>query len=165
MFDTVKQIAKKKHMLRKWLVKSEELAEKWIREESKQKSRTIVQRGIYLATLGENIGGEMNTNPDYNEERPVLVISNNIVNTNNSNVIIVPLTSTIKTVERNGKIVPRVRSHYILSKLKYQFLSNDSTIKTEQIRTVSKVRLSKMMGMIDEEDYKRVKTRINTLID
>lgn len=50
--------------------------------------RGTVQGGIYLCELGENVGSEQNSNIE--ADRPVIVISNNLINSTASNIIVAP---------------------------------------------------------------------------
>ena len=56
-------------------------------------------------------------------------------------------------------------THYILKKEKYDFLTWDSCIKTEQIRSIASIRLEEIIGKIDDDDMRRVKNRLKSLIN
>lgn len=155
MTDLEKKKSLKETAIRDWTEKKIELAKDWIDNEPTQRTRRIVQRGIYLCILGENIGSEQNT--ELLERRPVLVLSNNIILPNDPNALIAPLTSKLETkTGRQGRTVPRFGSHYFLYKSKYTFLDENSAVMTEALRSVSKIRLVTKLGDIDELDYKRV---------
>lgn len=66
---------------------------------------------IYACYLGENIGHEKSRL----EARPCVIISNNRINYNGSNVIIVPLSKTIRYKE-NSTSELKYEWHYILKK-------------------------------------------------
>lgn len=149
----------KEQALRDWNEKKIQIAKRWIDEEKKQNSRKIVQSGVYFCDLGENIGSEQNTNLD--EPRPVLVVSNSFINKSGSNVIIVPLSKHLIIKKgRKGKIVPKYSSHYFLKKDKYTFLRYDSAVKTEEVRSVSKIRLLGKLGEINEQDFNNILIRL-----
>ncbi len=105
--------------------------------------REIYQGQIYICDLGsDNIGSEQSG------ERPCLVIQNNILNATSENIIVVPITSKRK------KVLP---THYILTNDKYGFLScNDNTVLCECIRSVSKKRIQKFIGQIDNYDLEEI---------
>lgn len=95
----------------------------------------MVKYNIYWADLNPVIGSEQSS------RRPVLIISNNIVNEILPIVTIIPLTS----IKENRKIYP---TEVFLSKADTQ-LSKDSVALIHQIRTISKNRLIKKCGNIE----------------
>ncbi len=94
---------------------------------------------IYEADLGIGDGSEQAG------VRPVLIIQNNTGNHYSPTVICVPLTSKCK------KQMP---THHTLTKLEYEFLTYDSIVLCEQIKTISKRRLSHRIGMVSKDDMK-----------
>lgn len=145
--------------LKNWSSIKTILSNNWISDEETPKKRTISKGAIMICDLGENIGSEQN------KKRPVLVVSNNHINQGN-NVIVVPLSTKLKTKHnKNGKVVPRYPSHYFLKQEKYPFLEEDSVVKCENIRTVSKIRLSDYIGLVSEEDYHKIKNRLKNIFD
>lgn len=145
----------KESALNIWNVKKIELAKKWIDNSEIQRKRSMIQNAVYLCDLGENIGSEQSN------FRPVVIISNNKFN-NGNNVVIVPLSTTLKTtINKKGVEVPKYRTHYFLKKSKYTFLSKDSCAKCEHITTVSRIRLGAYLGSIDSEDLDKIKIRIS----
>lgn len=143
----------KENALKTWMNEKITLSKKWIDDESAQKRRSMVQGAVHVCSLGENIGSEQN------EERPVLVISNNVINSTGGNVIVIPLTSRLSTKQFKGKTIPKYRSHYFLYMSKYDFLTYNSALKCEDTITVSKIRLKEHLGNIDSDDLQRVLTR------
>lgn len=81
-------------MLNNWLPWKIGLSKQWIENEEALRRRGIVQGGIYLFELGENVGSEQNSN--IGADRPVIVISNNLINSTASNIIVAPLSKTLK---------------------------------------------------------------------
>lgn len=145
--------------LKKWIPIKNELSDKWILNEETQRKRPISKGAIMICELGENIGSEQN------KKRPVLVVSNQYINQGNT-VIVVPLSTKLKTkTNKNGKIVPRYLSHYFLKQENYPFLKSDSAVKCENIRTISKVRLTDYLGLISDDDYKKIESRIKNIFD
>lgn len=148
----------KETALRDWTNEKIQLAHAWIDNAKTQKSRRISQRGIYWCTLGENIGSEQNT--ILYEKRPVLIMSNNIINPGDPNVLVAPLSKNLETKIRNGKTIPRFGSHYFLYQRTYNFLDYNSAVMTEALRSVSKVRIEGRMGEISEDDYLKVLAKL-----
>ena len=105
--------------------------------------REIYQGQIYICDLGnDNVGSEQSG------ERPCLVIQNNILNITSEIIIVIPITSKRK------KSLP---THYVLTNDKYDFLSfNENTVLCECIRSLSKKRLGKLLGQIDNTDLKAI---------
>ena len=79
--------------------------------------------------------------------RPCVIISNNKANKFSPNVIAVPLTS------RNKKDMP---THYALQPSKVNGLKVTSTILAEQILTVSKNAIKKIIGIVDDQHIDNV---------
>jgi mRNA interferase MazF len=74
--------------------------------------------------------------------RPCVIISNNKANKFSPNVIAVPLTS------RNKKDMP---THYALQPSKVNGLKVTSTILAEQILTVSKNAIKRIIGVVEDQ--------------
>ena len=83
-----------------------------------QRSVKYPRGAIYTCHLGENIGHEKSRL----EERPCLIISNNRINYNATNVIVIPLTKEIKYKD-NSHVELKYEWHYILKKEKKDFTS------------------------------------------
>ncbi|ONI45876.1 hypothetical protein AN641_02940 [Candidatus Epulonipiscioides gigas] len=110
--------------------------------ETKDVKYIYPKRGeIYEADLGIGDGSEQAG------IRPVLIIQNNTGNHYSPTVICVPLTSKCK------KPMP---THHTLTKLNYGFLTYDSIILCEQIKTISKSRLSHRIGLVGQDDMKTI---------
>lgn len=138
----------------KWLKRKTELieAKETLLQRKAQKGTQWVAQvyrgGIYDAELGEgNIGGEKN------KTRPVLVVSPNHLNRGNT-VIVVPLSTKYK-LGNNG--LPRYKNNFLLKTSTYSFLSGDSMVKFEDIRSVDVVRLRELRGNVSKEDMDRMK--------
>ena len=87
-----------------------------------------MKRGeIYFADLDPTIGAETQ------KKRPVLIVSNNANNNAADTVTIVPITSNIK----------RIYPFEVLLKCNKTGLTKDSKAQCHQIRTISKLRISK----------------------
>lgn len=160
MSSDEQKIRIKEKRLRDWTKEKLNLSNNWIRNQEKQRNRKIEQRGVYWCELGENLGSEQNT--ENNERRPVLVLSNNIINPKDPNILIAPLSKQLKTKKgKGGREVPKYNSQFFLYRQKYSFLTNDSAVMTEATRNVSKVRIASRLGEINEEDYKKVLAKLH----
>lgn len=140
------QKQKKSSQLDNWFISKENMANKWIDLKRDQKNLKIKQGEIYLCELGENIGYEIC------KARPVLIVSETRYS-QQGQAVIVPLTKNIR---------PQ-KTHYILKRNNYDFLTFDSCVKTEQIRSIASIRLIHKLGEITDEDFCRVKNRLRTL--
>lgn len=159
-----KKKVKKEKALNTWNGVKIILAKEFIDDEVNQINRKPVKGSVHLCQLGENIGSEQG------EERPVVIVSNNRINSTSPNVIIVPLSKALKkkTIinRKKRKIeVPRVGTHYFLKKNKYTFLDYDSAAMAEGLKTVSKIRLGKHLGKIDDKDLQAISSRIKWIFD
>ena len=95
----------------------------------------IIKRGeVWLAALDPTIGGEIQ------KTRPVVVVSNDISNSHNSVVSIVPLTSN----------VTRILSFEVYIPTGVGGVTKDSKVKPDQIRTIDKSRLIKLYGTLPD---------------
>ena len=159
--------------LQQWTTKKIELSEEWIEKEEQQIARNLVRGGIYMCELGENIGSEQGS------LRPVVVISNDLINRSSGNIFVVPLTKTLKKKiqigadkkpvrDKDGKIIflnePKMQSHYFLRKQKYTFLQHDSAAMCEVSRAVSKIRISTHLGNIESTDINKIETRLEWVL-
>ncbi len=86
------------------------------------------------------------TGHEIGKTRPALVISNDKNNEYSSTVTLIPITSSME------KIYP----FEVFISIKDSGLKLDSKIKCNQIRTVDKLRLSKLAGEISPEIIKKV---------
>lgn len=144
MNDLEKQ--RKSSMLDNWFISKESIASNWIDATSTQKNIRLHQGEVYLCELGENIGYEIC------KLRPVLVISDSRYS-QQGQAVVIPLTKNTR---------PQ-KTHYVLKKSKYNFLTFDSCLKSEQIRSISSIRLNQKLGQIDSTDIDKVKIRLKTL--
>lgn len=95
-----------------------------------------IKRGeVWLAALDPTVGSEIQ------KTRPVVVVSNDVNNANNSVVSVVPITSN----------VARILSFEVFIPAGVANLSKDSKAKTDQIRTLDKSRLVKRYGALPME--------------
>ena len=101
-----------------------------------------MQRGdIFSVDFGIPLGSEQGG------QRPALIIQNDVGNKSSETTIIAAITSTIYDVRYpfHVRISPRESG-----------LFAESTIKLEQVRTVSKLRLTKLIGTLSKDKMREV---------
>ena len=105
----------------------------------------IERKGIYLANLDPVIGHEIS------KTRPVIVVSNNVNNRYSGTVSVLPLTST-----NLKKIYPfevlRAKGTGNLPKI--------SKVKADQIRTLDKQRIVKLIGALSDKEMHQISEAI-----
>ena len=100
-----------------------------------------VRGEIWLVSLEPVVGHEIG------KTRPALIISNDRNNQFAETITVLPITSNIKKIYPFETFMPKRESN----------LPVDSKIKSNQIRTIDKKRLVKLIGNISEEKLKEVK--------
>jgi transcriptional modulator of mazE/toxin, mazF len=116
---------------------------------------------VFWCDLGENIGQETN------KKRPVVVLSSSKRNKRLSHVTVAPITSTIK-YKKFGDVTSGLKYpfHFLMKSNVYRFLDNDSVIKLEQLRTISKNRLDGYaIGKLSDADLKIINKKISNFLD
>ena len=88
--------------------------------------------------------------PEVNSNRPAVVVTNNIANTNGTTLTVIPLTTQ----------VTRVYSFQVLLAASDTGLDFDSKAQIEQIRSVSTSRFIKRLGQIPEFLMQEIDNRI-----
>ncbi len=111
----------------------------------------IIKRGgIYLAALDPVIGREIS------KTRPVLVVSNNVNNKFSGTVTILPLTSgNTEKVYPFEVFLPKGIAN----------LPKPSKVKADQIRTLDRSRIIKMIGILEKEAMSQVKEAMKCHLD
>lgn len=137
-----------------WINKKLKLNEHSIRNQAQLLSWKVNRGQIYTCFLGENIGFEKSRMA----ARPCIIVSSQRINHESGNVIVVPLSKNIKCESGTKKL--RYPYHYVLKKSKYPKLSFDSAVQCEDIRCISKARLSKYICNVTIEDMKNIRKRI-----
>lgn len=100
---------------------------------------------IYWVNLDPTIGTEIK------KLRPCLIVSNDIANIHYQQVTVLPLTSkNLKRVEPFQIFISKGKSN----------LGKDSKALAEQIRTVSRLRLARMVGTVPAETLEKVNEAI-----
>ena len=101
---------------------------------------------------------EMYFNPVKGSEqsgrRPAVIISGNALNDNLNIVVVCPLTTKIKGFKGNVILQPNLKNK----------LQKKSEVLTFHIRSVSKERLKKKIGVISKIELKQIKKTLNDLM-
>lgn len=138
----------------RWLNKKLKLNNYFIANESKLNNWKIHRGQIYTCFLGENIGYEKSRI----EARPCLIVSTKQINHESGNIIVVPLSKNIKY--QSGTRLLKYPYHYVLKKSKYPKLAHDSAVQCEDIRCISKARISTFVCNTDPKDMSQIKKRL-----
>lgn len=102
-------------------------------------------RQIWWVSLGQNVGVEINGKSE-TFERPVLILRR----FNDDSCLVLPISSKIK------------KGNYY-----FEFVNNNgdvNIINYSQIRTVSTKRMIRMVGVLDEEIFNKIKQNFKVLI-
>ena len=113
---------------------------------NRQTYRPVIRGDLFYADLSPVKGSEQGG------IRPVLVIQNDTGNRHSPTVIVAAITS------RTTKAA--IPTHVSLDKTLCG-LKQDSTVLTEQIRTIDKKRLKERMGMLDEDAMYQVNSALS----
>lgn len=151
----------KQHLLNLWVEKKERLALDFFRLKNGMSWWSKEKGEIFWCDLGENIGDEAN------KKRPVVILSSSKRNKRLSHIVVAPLTSTIKYKKTDDPSSGlKYTFHFLIQKNKYPFIENDSVIKLEQIRTVSKNRLDGYpIGKLSVKDIEIINKKLSNFLD
>jgi mRNA interferase MazF len=106
------------------------------------------QGEIWKVDLNPVIGSEQAGN------RPVVIISGNMLNKYLNVVIVCPLTTKVKNYKGNPVLSPNVNNR----------LTKTSEILIFQIRSISKERLKEKIGTIEPAEIEKIKTSLNDIM-
>jgi mRNA-degrading endonuclease toxin of MazEF toxin-antitoxin module len=135
-----------------WTRKKIDIIEAYVKRDKGDQCLPYVSAGeIYYAHLGTNIGSEID------KERPVLIFQTDDRFVRESNMaVIIPITSKLKDMPY------RVTIHS--SNVDENRGIADSSILVQQIRSISKARLSTLNGRLCEEKLREVEHEVNKLL-
>jgi len=106
----------------------------------------IIKKGeIYLANLDPVVGREIS------KTRPVVVVSNDQNNKFSGTVTILPITS---------KNINKIYPFEVLLKKGSANLPKNSKAKADQIRTLDKIRIVKVIGVLEKNEMCRIEKAI-----
>ena len=111
----------------------------------------MIRGDIYLADLDPTKDSEQAG------RRPVVIVSRDAINRSSPVVVIVPITKFTP----KKKIYP---SHYLLKATIANGLKIDSIAKCEQIRAISKSRLSRKWGSLDTGDLAKIDAALKIVL-
>jgi len=103
----------------------------------------VERYSIYWVNLDPTIGSEIN------KTRPAVVVSDNSMNNNLKTLVVCPLTSSIHPTWR--------------SRIPIKAGKKESEIVIDQIRTISKQRISKKLGQLTPEESLKVQLIITEM--
>lgn len=106
------------------------------------------QAEIWYADLNPTQGSEQSGH------RPVLILSGNMLNEHLKIVIVCPLTTKIKNYKGNLVIAPTLKNGLV----------SKSEILTFHIRSVSKDRLIKKVGVISDDELAHIKNGLDDIL-
>ncbi len=141
-----------------WLNKKLKLNNYSIQNKAQLLNWKINRGQIYTCFLGENIGFEKSKM----SARPCVIVSTQRINHESGNVIVIPLSKNIKYVRGTNKL--KYPYHFVLKKSNYPKLQFDSVIQCEDIRCVSKARLSKYICNVKSDDLKAIRKRLKNAL-
>jgi mRNA interferase MazF len=111
----------------------------------------MIRGEVYQADLDPIAGSEQGG------KRPVLIVSRNAINANAPIVIVVPLTSR----ENKRRLYPT----HVEFTVGEGGLSKDSVALCEQVRAISKARLTKRIGQVSSQRMSVVEAALKISID
>ncbi len=103
----------------------------------------VKQYEVYLLNLDPTIGSEMK------KTRPCVILSPDEMNNYLNNIIIAPMTSTVKGYPTRVKI---------------EFEGKEGEIVLDQIKTVDKSRIVKKLGKVEKSAVKNIKRVIKEML-
>jgi len=110
----------------------------------------FIQRGdVFWANLDPTIGVEIQ------KTRPVVVMSNDVINQRSQLVIVVPLTTNVTRLSPSHVLIPRGEGG----------LTEDSKALTEQIRAMDKQRLTTRIGILSPRFLRLIEQAIRNSLD
>jgi len=91
---------------------------------------------------------------EQSERRPAVILSGNMMNTYLGVVIVCPLTTKIKNYKGNVVLNPNNENN----------LKQTSEVLTFHVRSVSKVRLKKLIGVVSTDQLKTIKAGLDDIL-
>jgi mRNA interferase MazF len=104
---------------------------------------------VYIAQLDPTVGGEIR------KTRPVVVVSNDAINTHSRVVVVAPVTSNIERASPSHIIVPAGTARLVVS----------SRIPTDQVRAIDRRRLVQRIGRLPVGIRTEVKVALRATFD
>lgn len=164
MKDSVEKLIDEKwSSLDTWNTEKKYIAVSFFENETKILAMKVSKGEVFNCVIGENLGHEQC------DTRPVVVISSSFINCRTSTVLVAPLSTNVvkKTIIKNGREreVLKFSTQVLLRPNEYNFLSDESVVKLDQIKTVSKDRLLAKLGNLDTSTIKFLDKKICKYLD
>lgn len=158
-----KLIDEKCNSLDAWNIDKKHIAASFFENENEILTMKVFKGEIFNCVIGENLGHEQC------DTRPVVIISSNFINCRTSTVLAAPLSTNVvkKTIIKNGRErkVLRFSTQILLRPTDYSFLSAESVVKIDQMKTVSKDRLLGKLGNLNADTIKFLDRKICKYLD
>lgn len=164
MDDSLENLTDEKwNNLDTWNTEKKQIAASFFKNETKILAMEVSKGEVFNCVIGENLGHEQC------DTRPVVVISSSFINCRTSTVLVAPLSTNVvkKTIIKNGRErkVLKFSTQVLLRPNEYNFLSAESVVKLDQIKTVSKDRLLAKLGDLDNNTIKFLDKKISKYLD
>jgi len=104
---------------------------------------------VYIAQLDPTVGGEIR------KSRPVVIISNNVINTHSRVAVIAPVTSNVERASPSHIIVSAGTAGLVVA----------SRILTDQVRAIDRRRLIQRLGRLPAGVRAQVKEALRATFD
>jgi mRNA interferase MazF len=104
---------------------------------------------VFIAQLDPTVGGEIR------KTRPVVIVSNDAINTHSRVVVVAPVTSNVQHASPSHIIVAAGTAGLVV----------DSRVLTDQIRAIDRRRLVQRIGQLPVNIRDRVKTALRATLD
>lgn len=114
----------------------------------KSKNRKIRRGEVWIADLNPGYGVEIH------KKRPVVVISNNLINNHSLRIIVLPFTTQVHPLNAGKVLIPK--GEYSLEK--------ESAILVSDIRSIDKNRLIKKIGTVPQEKMLEVEESLKLVL-
>ncbi|MBI3290498.1 type II toxin-antitoxin system PemK/MazF family toxin [Candidatus Microgenomates bacterium] len=112
-------------------------------------ARIISHGQVWIADLNPGFGVELH------KKRPVLVISNNILNNNWPRIIVIPFSTQVYPLNPGKVLIPKGMCG----------IDKESIILTQEIRSIDKTRLVKKVGILPQDKLYEVKESLKLVLE
>ena len=112
-------------------------------------SQTVRRGDVFWANLDPTLGVEIK------KTRPVVVVSNDVINQHSRLVIVVPLTTNAARLSPSHVLIPQGEAG----------LGQESKVLTEQIRAMDKQRLVSRIGTLSDRFLRLIEQAIRNSLD
>ena len=106
--------------------------------------REILRSSVYWVNLDPTVGSEVK------KTRPAVIISNNIQNKTSTRVVVIPITSQVKT------IYP--------FEAKIMVANKDAKALTDQVRAIDKSRLGDFIGKLNKSEIAEIEKALRVTL-